>query len=47
MTGFANLLLDGRFLSTEFTGGFLGRVLGTYAVGGEASFDRFTYEETT
>ena len=39
--------VDGRFLSTEFTGGFLGRVLGMYAVGGEASFDWFIYEETT
>ncbi len=38
--------LDGRYLSTEVTGGFLGRMIGMYAVGGEAAFDWFDYEET-
>lgn len=36
---------DGRYLSTEMTGGFLGRVLGLYAVGGDAAIDWFDYEE--
>ena len=27
------------------TGGFIGRVLGLYAVGGDAAFDWFDYEE--
>ncbi len=39
--------LDGRYLSTEVTGGFLGRVIGMYAVGGTAAFDWFDYEEVT
>ena len=33
--------LDGRYLSTEVTGGFIGRVVGVYAVDGAASFDWF------
>ena len=37
--------LDGRYLSTEVTGGFLGRMIGLYAVGGEAAFHWFDYEE--
>ena len=37
--------VDGRYLSTEVTGGFIGRVLGLYAVGGDAAFDWFDYEE--
>ncbi|MGO9501845.1 MAG: glycoside hydrolase family 43 protein [Streptosporangiaceae bacterium] len=37
--------LDGRYLSTEAQGGFLGRVIGMYAVGGNASFDWFDYLE--
>ncbi len=37
--------VDGRHLSTEMTGGFLGRVLGVYAVGGDASFDWFELSE--
>ncbi|MGY1743030.1 MULTISPECIES: glycoside hydrolase family 43 protein [unclassified Blastococcus] len=37
--------LDGRYLSTEVTGGFVGRVLGLYAVGGAAAFDWFDYQE--
>ena len=37
--------LDGRYLSTEVTGGFLGRMIGMFAVGGEAAFDWFDYEE--
>ncbi len=37
--------LDGRYLSSEVTGGFLGRMIGMYAVGGDASFDWFDYEE--
>ncbi len=36
--------LDGRYLSTEAAGGFIGRVIGVYAVGGTASFDWFDYE---
>ena len=35
--------LDGRYLSTEVTGGFLGRTVGMYAVGGSAAFDWFDY----
>jgi hypothetical protein len=38
--------LDGRYLSTEVTGGFLGRMIGMYAVGGEAAFEWFEYEDT-
>jgi xylan 1,4-beta-xylosidase len=36
--------LDGRYLATEVTGGFLGRTIGMYAVGGDAFFDWFEYE---
>jgi xylan 1,4-beta-xylosidase len=36
--------LDGRYLSTEVTGGFIGRVVGMYAVGGEAAFAWAEYE---
>lgn len=36
--------LDGRYLSTEVVGGFLGRVIGPYAVGGDAEVDWFEYE---
>jgi xylan 1,4-beta-xylosidase len=36
--------VDGRYLSTEVTTGFLGRTIGLYAVGGEAAFDWFDYE---
>ena len=36
--------LDGRHLSTEARTGFLGRVIGMYAVGGDAAFDWFDYE---
>ena len=36
--------LDGRYLSTEVACGFLGRVVGMYAVGCEAAFDWFEYE---
>jgi len=35
--------LNGRYLSTEVVGGFLGRVIGLYSAGGEASFDSFRY----
>lgn len=35
--------LDGRYLSTEVTGGFVGRVLGVYAIGGDATVDWFEY----
>lgn len=43
--GFTRLAeLDGRYLSTESAGGFLGRVIGMYAVGGTAHFDWFDYE---
>jgi xylan 1,4-beta-xylosidase len=37
--------LDGRYLSSEVTGGFLGRMVGMYAVGGEGAFDWFDYSE--
>jgi len=37
--------VDGRYLSTEVTGGFLGRTVGMFAVGGDASFDRFDDQE--
>jgi hypothetical protein len=45
--GLAHILarIDGRYLATETTGGFLGRVIGMYAVGGDAAFDWFDYEE--
>jgi xylan 1,4-beta-xylosidase len=36
--------LDGRYLSTEVSGGFLGRVIGMHAVGTTAAFDWFDYE---
>jgi xylan 1,4-beta-xylosidase len=36
--------LDGRYLSTEVACGFLGRVIGMYAVDCEAAFDWFDYE---
>jgi xylan 1,4-beta-xylosidase len=36
--------LDGRYLATEVTGGFLGRTIGMYAVGGDAFFDWFEYK---
>jgi xylan 1,4-beta-xylosidase len=38
--------LDGRYLSSEVTGGFLGRLVGMYAVGGDAAFEWFEYQET-
>jgi xylan 1,4-beta-xylosidase len=37
--------LDGRYLSSEVTGGFLGRLIGMYAVGGDAAFEWFEYRE--
>ena len=37
--------LDGRYLSTEVAGGMLGRVIGVYAIGGDAAFDWFAYDE--
>ena len=37
--------LDGRYLSSEVTGGFLGRLIGMYTVGGNAAFEWFEYEE--
>lgn len=36
--------LDGRYLSTEVAGGFVGRTLGLYARGGVATFEWFDYE---
>jgi beta-xylosidase len=35
--------LDGRYLSTEVAGGFVGRVVGMYAVAGTVRFDWFDY----
>jgi beta-xylosidase len=37
--------VDGRYLSTEVAGGFTGRVIGMYAIGGDAAIDWFEYEE--
>lgn len=37
--------VDGRFLSTEVALGFTGRVIGMFAVGGDAAFDWFEYDE--
>ena len=34
---------NGRYLSSEVVGGFLGRIIGIYAAGGDASFDHFRY----
>ncbi len=36
--------LDGRYLSTEVCGGFIGRVMGMYAVGGDGHFAWARYE---
>jgi beta-xylosidase len=36
--------IDGRYLSTEVAGGFLGRVIGIYAVDGVAAFDWIEYQ---
>jgi xylan 1,4-beta-xylosidase len=38
--------LDGRYLSTEVACGMTGRILGMYAIGGEAAFDWFDYGPT-
>lgn len=38
--------LDGRFVSTEVVGGFLGRIIAMVAVGGDAAFDWFEYAPT-
>ncbi|GIF02652.1 beta-xylosidase family glycoside hydrolase [Actinoplanes siamensis] len=35
--------LDGRYLSTEVTGGFTGRVIGMFAAAGTVRFDWFEY----
>ena len=37
--------LDGRSLSSEVTGGFLGRPIGMCAVGRDAAFEWLTCEE--
>ena len=37
--------IDGRYLSTEMSGGFIGRVFGLYAIEGDAAFDWFDYDE--
>jgi beta-xylosidase len=36
--------VDGRYLSTEVAGGFTGRMIGVYAIDGDAAFDWFDYE---
>lgn len=36
---------DGRYLSTEVNGGFIGRLLGVYATGCDAVFGSFEYRE--
>jgi xylan 1,4-beta-xylosidase len=38
--------LPGRYLSTEVAGGFTGRIIAMFAVGGDASFDWFEYQPT-
>ena len=38
--------LDGQGLSNEVAGGFLGRIVGIYAVAEDAAFDWFDYEAT-
>jgi beta-xylosidase len=38
--------LDGRYLSTEVTGGFVGRMIGVYATGGTGHVDWLSYEGT-
>jgi beta-xylosidase len=35
--------LDGRFLATEVASGMTGRVIGVYAIGGDAAFDWFDH----
>lgn len=37
--------MDGRYLSTEVTTGFIGRTIGMFATGCDASFDWFEYGE--
>ena len=37
--------LDGRYLSTEVTGGFIDSVIGLYAIDGTASFDWFDLQD--
>ena len=39
--------IDGRYLSTEVTGGFIGRTIGMFAAGCTAAFDWFDYQPTT
>jgi xylan 1,4-beta-xylosidase len=36
---------DGRYLSTEVTGGFTGHIMGMYAIDGVAAFDWADYED--
>lgn len=38
--------IDGRYLSTEVCGGFIGRMIGPYVESGEATFRRFEYRPT-
>ena len=47
MTGYRNPVIPGFHPdpNTEMTGGFLGRIIGLYAVGGDAAVDWFDYEE--
>jgi hypothetical protein len=37
--------IDGRYLSTEVACGFIGRVIGPYAIATTAAFDWFDYED--
>ncbi|MCP2245965.1 glycoside hydrolase family 43 protein [Lentzea aerocolonigenes] len=39
--------LDGKYLSTEVSGGFTGRVIGMYATAGTVGFDWFDYQPLT
>jgi xylan 1,4-beta-xylosidase len=41
----ALVTLPGRYLSTEVAGGFTGRVIGMFAVGGTAAFDWFEVQD--
>jgi hypothetical protein len=39
--------LDGRYLSTQLSTGFTGRVIGMYAIEGSVAFDWFDYTPAT
>ena len=43
-SSYALASLPGRYVSTEVAGGFTGRIIGMYAVGGDAAFDWLEYQ---